>query len=217
MSKNIVIFNKKGGVGKSTLATNLAVEYSNRIGYTTLVDLDVSQTSLKFMNRRADSELMQDKLSIVIPNNNEELDIVLEDDTTTRIYDVGGFQDEMAINALMGADLLVVPVSDSPQDKDTTMEFIKTLQTIEADGFGVDTIFVMNNTSPQAKFENLAKRVDYIREAGYDLYGAISHYAIFSVAHGSGMSVCEINEDSKASKQLLQFITGVKERLNDNS
>ncbi len=216
MSKNIVIANRKGGVGKSTLATNLAVEYSRKVGNTILVDVDISKTSLKFMERRADLELAKDTLKIALPTTIDELDKILESDTIAeyKIVDVGGYNDTLAITAIFGSDLLVVPISDSPQDKDTTLQFIETIKQAQKDGFLKDCIFVLNNVSPNAKFENLAKKVEYVREAGFDLYGAIGSYKIFEHGHGGGQSVCEINEDCNASSAILKLISGIQGRYN---
>ena len=215
MPKNIVIANRKGGVGKSTLATNLAVEYSRKIGSTILIDTDISKTSLKFMERRADLELANDNLRIALPQTIDELDKLLESDVAEyKIVDVGGYNDTLAITAIFGSDLLVVPISDSPQDKDTTVQFIETIKQAQKDGFLKDCIFVLNNVNPRSKFETLAKEVEYVREAGFDLYGAIGTYKIFSLGHGGGQSVCEINEESKASSSILKLITGIQERLN---
>ena len=215
-SFNIVIANRKGGVGKSTLATNLAVEYSRKVGNTILVDVDISKTSLKFMERRADLELVNDTLKIALPQTIDDLDKILESDEIAeyKIVDVGGYNDTLAITAIFGSDLLIVPISDSPQDKDTTVQFIETIKQAQTDGFLKDCIFVLNNVNPRSKFETLAKEVEYVREAGFDLYGAIGTYKIFSLGHGGGQSVCEINENSKASSAILKLIKGIQERNN---
>ena len=213
---NIVIANRKGGVGKSTLATNLAVEYSRKVGNTILIDVDISKTSLKFMERRADLELANDTLKVALPKTIDELDMLLESDDVAeyKIVDVGGYNDTLAVTAIFGSDLLIVPVSDSPQDKDTTLQFIDTIKQAQTNGFLKDCIFVLNNVNPRSKFETLAKNVEYVREAGFDLYGSIGHYKIFELGHGGGQSVCEINPDSKASSAILKLIKGIEERSN---
>ncbi len=212
---NIVIANKKGGVGKSTLATNLAVEYSNRLGSTILIDIDVSNTSLKFMQRRADLELDSKNLRVALPKSIDDLDNLLGSDIAEyKIVDVGGYSDDLAIAAILGSDLLIVPISDSPQDKDTTLEFIDTIKTAQKDGFLKDCIFVLNNVNPLAKFETLAKEVEYVRENGFDLCGPIGSYLIFSLAHRGGQSVCEINHLSKASSAIAKLISVIAERTN---
>ncbi len=212
---NIVIANKKGGVGKSTLATNLAVEYSNLFGSTILIDIDVSNTSFKFMQRRADLELGSKKLKVALPRSINELDELLSSNVAEyKIVDVGGYNDALAITAIVSSDLLIVPISDSPQDKDTTLEFIDTIKTAQKDGFLKDCIFVLNNVNPLAKFETLAKEVEYVRESGFDLCGPIGTYKIFSLAHGGGQSVREINNLSKASSAILKLISVIVERTN---
>jgi chromosome partitioning protein len=214
---NIVIANRKGGVGKSTLATNLAVEYSKRLGSTIIIDTDVSQTSLKFIERRKELELDDDNLRIALPETMEDLEEIMLDKGISdfKIVDVGGYSDALAMTAIVNSDLLVVPVSASPQDKDTTLQFIDTIKTMQADKFLGDCIFVLNNTHPLANFDNLAKKVAYIREAGFDLYGAIGHYSIFEHAHGGGLSVNEINPKCEASKSILLLINAIQGRFDE--
>lgn len=215
MNKTIVIYNKKGGVGKSTLATNLAVEYSKRNNNTILVDLDVSKTSLKFMQRRADLELTDDTLLVAIPSSEEELDSILDEEDSLKIVDVGGFGDELAMSAVLDSDLLIVPINTSPQDRDTTEDFIKMILEMRKTGFTIDTIFVLNNVDYRTNIENLAQSVSYVQEAGFDLYGAVRHYKIFEVSHGQGQSVCEINKDSKASMQVHDLMSAIEKRLKE--
>lgn len=213
VGKTITIFNKKGGVGKSTLATNLAVEFARTQCNTVLVDVDVSRTSYKFMKRRADLELKDESLTIATPENNYELDQVVQDMNYLKIIDVGGFGDELAMASVIYADLLIVPLNATPQDKDTTIDFIKTIQKIKSDGFEIDVVFVLNNVNPNTKFETLAKEVSYVTEAGFDLYGKISTYKIFSTAHGGGQSVVEINPNTNASSQIVLFKEEIIRRL----
>ena len=52
MSKVIAISNQKGGTGKSTIATNLAVELK-----TSLLDLDKQHSSIIFNYKRAHAGL----------------------------------------------------------------------------------------------------------------------------------------------------------------
>lgn len=213
LGKTVTIFNKKGGVGKSTLATNLAVEFARTQCNTLLVDVDVSQTSYKFMQRRADLELQDESLAVALPKSSDDLDTVLNDSDYLKIIDVGGFGDDMAMYSLISSDLLIVPLNATPQDKDTTIDFINTIQKIKKDGFSIDVVFVLNNVHPTTKFETLAKEVSYVTEAGFDLYGKISTYKIFSTAHGGGQSVVEINPNANASAQIVLFKEEIIRRL----
>jgi chromosome partitioning protein len=52
----VCIANQKGGVGKTTLATNLAVVLSNK-GSVVLVDADDQQSAVKWNNRRTENKI----------------------------------------------------------------------------------------------------------------------------------------------------------------
>ena len=53
MAKIICVANRKGGVGKTTLATNLAVALNNK-GKSILLDADEQQSAFKWANQRED-------------------------------------------------------------------------------------------------------------------------------------------------------------------
>lgn len=53
--KIISILNHKGGVGKSTIATNLAGYYANKGGNVLLEDFDVQQSSQNWLNFRPEN------------------------------------------------------------------------------------------------------------------------------------------------------------------
>jgi chromosome partitioning protein len=59
-----VIANQKGGVGKTTLSTNLAVALSKKVK-TTLVDGDDQQSSIKWSKRR-----LQDSITTIALKDN---------------------------------------------------------------------------------------------------------------------------------------------------
>ncbi len=50
--KSIMIYNSKGGSGKTTLAVNLAAYYAKAGIPTTIVDLDPQQSSMQWLDAR---------------------------------------------------------------------------------------------------------------------------------------------------------------------
>ena len=55
--RTFLVANPKGGSGKTTLATNLAGYFASRGRHVVLSDLDRQQSSLEWLERRANKEL----------------------------------------------------------------------------------------------------------------------------------------------------------------
>lgn len=112
----IVVANPKGGVGKSTLSTNLAVMFSMRQKVVTLFDADRQRSSHKWC-------LLRDNLG-VRPHVHYRVgtgDITgdlqaAQQEAEIVIVDVGGKRGPEAAHALGLADKLIVPLAPSQFD-----------------------------------------------------------------------------------------------------
>ena len=150
----ITVGHTKGGVGKSTIAWNLAFAFRELGKTVTLVDLDFQQT-LFFINeiRGVDSiEVLQPKTVA------EVMQVLLKPKKQTdyTIVDVGGFDSDINRTAIDMSNKVVVPISDSI----TEVLGFKTFENILADMI-LDTkaYVVLNNIHP------LTKNFDIIKEA----------------------------------------------------
>jgi chromosome partitioning protein len=110
MNKVIVVAHQKGGVGKSTIASNIAVELS-KFYNVRVVDLDLQKSLTYFNNLRKSANLTQCNIvNISSPNDLKEL---INNNTGLLIIDAGGYDSDINRVAISGADILVTPVSDS--------------------------------------------------------------------------------------------------------
>jgi len=106
----IVVAHQKGGVGKSTVAANLAVELSKKTNLQ-VVDLDTQRSLSYFNSLRNNSGLKS--FNIMTVDSSEELKKLINSNEETLLVDVGGFDSDMNRIAMLGADLIITPVSDS--------------------------------------------------------------------------------------------------------
>ena len=108
----ISVINLKGGVGKTTIAVNLAVAFATRGKKVCIVDTDKEQLSaVKWSGQRDD-----DKTSVAVITVGEKL--VREVQTHAKNFDVvildGSPQlGELANNTLIVSDMVLVPVANS--------------------------------------------------------------------------------------------------------
>lgn len=106
----IVIAHQKGGVGKSTIASNLAVELSKNHSIH-VVDLDMQKSLTYFQSLRNKSEL--NNFNIKNIQNKEDLKQIINTNQNLLLIDVGGFDSDINRIAILGSDLIITPVSDS--------------------------------------------------------------------------------------------------------
>lgn len=110
MALIITIANRKGGVGKSTIATNLAVSLSKQ-GKTLLVDGDEQKSAFnwnEYRQDKLDSIFVLDNLIDTLEPLNNQYDFI--------IIDVAGRDSQIFRESLLISDKLIVPTQASIVD-----------------------------------------------------------------------------------------------------
>lgn len=110
MNKIIVIAHQKGGVGKSTIAANLATELAKEFSVR-VVDLDLQKSLTYYNNLRGSANL--EKLNIISVASTNELKTLINNNRELLIIDAGGYDSDINRVAITGADVVITPVSDS--------------------------------------------------------------------------------------------------------
>ena len=122
--KTILVASSKGGVGKTTVATQLAAQAAIDGLNTVLVDADPQGSSTRWCERRADLE------SAVLPLSGKRKDWPkhVPDDSQWVVIDApAGAMAEDLERFLQQADSVVVPVQPSALDIEATVPFLNGL------------------------------------------------------------------------------------------
>lgn len=185
----ITVAHTKGGVGKSTLAWNLAHSFIELGKKVTIVDLDFQQT-LYFLNAMRGGDL-----NVLQPQSvSELLEVTLTkaDDTDIFIVDVGGFDNDINRAAVDIAHKVLIPISDSITEVLGFKTFEGILQNMLLEER--DLRVVLNNVHP------LSKNFDTIKEAlgdGYKLMNSIIRSRkIYKTTLGAGASIFDTRDET---------------------
>ena len=155
MKKVVTIAHTKGGVGKSTLAWNLAHSLRVHGEEVKIIDLDFQQT-LCFINAIADMN-GEETIEVLQPQSGSELIEIIEEYHGYLIIDVGGFDNDINRIALSRADKILVPISPSI----TEVIGFKTFEAIIEDINATSINMVLNNIHPlQKDFTEIEKVVN---------------------------------------------------------
>jgi len=211
----IVVSHQKGGVGKSTIAWNLATNLQKKYNVE-LVDLDIQRT-LTYANEIRKQHKNLTPLIIRHFNTPEDLKKYIQEDNKYRlsIIDVGGFDSSMNRLALVLADIIITPVSD----KSFELLGIKTFEKIisqlnELVEHNIEVKVLLNNLNPQkSKLDGLK---NFITKSPYFelLDTVLRNRTDYDKSAGEGKNVIEYKTDSKASKEIEKLTKEIENILN---
>ena len=204
MAEIITIANRKGGVGKTTIAINMVVALSNK-GKTLLVDADEQQSAMKWNNHR------KEKIDAITVHQ----DLIAELEKLDSQYqyiliDVAGRESEIFREALLVSDKLIVPTQASLLDLDVIPYLNDKVKTAKKTNPNLAPMVVINRASTNTKSNETEQAREFI--ADYDefrlLQTTLHERKQYRDAVLESKSVLEMAA-SKAKDELNQFLIEV--------
>ncbi|MDD2368192.1 MAG: ParA family protein [Sulfuricurvum sp.] len=210
----LTLSHQKGGVGKSTVAWNLAVSFSKIIDVR-IIDLD-TQRSLTVTNALRQEQGLN-PITMLHFNTAEELAEYAQNDSDDilTIIDSGGFDSAYNRVAIIASDLLITPVSDKPFDLMGLQKYEEILKSLsEIQGEIVKTHVLFNNINPAMK--RFGDLIEFIcMSEHFELLTSILRQRV-DIAHsvGEGKSIKEYRIFSRADQEMDELFDEVKSILN---
>lgn len=206
----ISVLNQKGGVGKTTLSVNLAVELARQSGARVLlVDADPQGSALDWAAARTADPLIS-VVGFPRPSIHKEIEQIgfgyayVVIDGPPRVTD-------LARSAIMAADLVLIPVQPSPYDIWAADEVVKLIE--EAGIYkNLKCAFVVNR-----KIANTAIGREVSEAlASYSLpvlASTIGQRVVFAEAAAQGLAVFEVEPNGSAAQEIEALKTELMEFL----
>jgi chromosome partitioning protein len=204
----IAVTNLKGGVGKTTIATNLAAALTMRGKTVCVVDTDLNQhSSMEWATNRSEDKphvsvfgIMGGQLTAEIKKLRESYEYVILDGTP--------HVSELAKRTMIVADIVVIPISPSIYDFRAFEAFLEHLEEVNRnrEEYGLErtkSVVVMNRMNDRAKI-------------GHQIVEAVKHYDVqilntrlvnrtaYADTATDGIGVVE-GKDPKAKEEFFRF------------
>ena len=201
--KVIVVANQKGGVGKSTLACNLAVCAAKAGNKTMIIDADPQSTSMTFRSLRGKEDISA--VGITKPTLFQDVKTFSNFDVI--LIDAGGRDNSLFRSAVMCAayGLLLIPTIPSVADIWATEDTLQVVREARAMGINIDGYLLFNQIRTGTILAGQAREaVEKIAETNDVelLPVAVAMREAFRLSFADGRGVIEHEPNGKAATEI---------------
>jgi len=195
----------KGGCGKTTIATNLAIFLTLKGSDVLLVDADDQETATDFTAYREETLGKTGYTAIQLFGNNVRTQVLNQKDKYDDIViDVGGRDTTALRAALTIADLALIPFKPKSYDFWTLDKMEKLVEEARAFNDNLKAISFLNEAFTNPKVNDNEQAIEGLRISEKIKYidAIIGNRKVFSDSAGVGVSIYEMEKkDLKAIKE----------------
>jgi len=202
------ILNQKGGVGKTTLAVNLASALQRQGGRVLLIDADPQGSALDWAAAREGTPLFA---VVGLPRATIHKEIaVIGQGYDHIVIDGPPRVTDLARSAIMASDIVMIPVQPSPYDVWAADEVVKLIAEARVYKENLKSVFTVNR-----KIANTAIGRDVGEAlAAYPLpvlKAFVTQRVVFAEVVAQGKSVFEVDQEGQAAKEVQAVLNELME------
>ena len=204
--RTIAFVTHKGGSGKSTIASSLAVVAREMKEKVAVVDMDPQGSLISWLRSRGSADIQ------VVASNGARLPAVLArleaGDCTLAIIDTPGAEGPASSSAIVTADLSIVPSRPSVFD---LWASAKTCDAIKS--AGKEFVFLLNQCPPAQETARVRDGVETLEEMGSLLSPLVLARQVYQEAARRGLGVTELDPGSDAAEEMRDLWISIRRRL----
>jgi len=203
--RTIAFVTQKGGSGKSTIASSLAVAAHEAGERVFVFDMDPQQSLVKWSKTRGEADIPVETVTPAkLP---AALAALAKAGVTLCILDTAGADSPAAAAAMKAADLCVVPSRPNAFDLWATEMTRKTLREI-----GRDYVFLLNQCPPAQQSSRVSEGVAALEAMGGLVSPLIGARVDYQEAARHGYGVNELNPSGQAAEEMRKLWSSIKRR-----
>lgn len=210
----IGVLQQKGGVGKTTLALNLAAAYAKEGSKVLLVDADPQGSALAWSSVREAKPLFA-VVGMPKPTLHKELPAIARDYDLV-ILDGAPRVNELARSAILASDYVLIPVQPSPFDVWSCADIVNLITEAQQFRPSIKAGFVVNRKiGNTAIARDVAKAFEQFPMPL--LPHTISQRVAFAEAAAQGLTVIETAPGSAAAWEIYELAETLKTATNERA
>jgi chromosome partitioning protein len=207
----VTVSNQKGGVGKSTIAVNLAACFARDGKDVLLVDADEQGSALDWKAERPSNLPPVQTVGLPVDNLHKEMQS-LADRYDVIVIDGGGRITKTARAAVVVADVVLVPTLPSRPDIASTEDFFEKVIEVAQTFKDFRAAVLLNQVQGGTVLSRRSQ--EYMRASPYPTCTTELHqYVAYREAFALGLSVVEYDGASKAATEMQALYRELLEML----